>query len=101
MAAATAEVSTSANAKLACQHVRVDSLQACNVSLAEHDPEMFDIIEAEKTRQSLGLELIASEVRKPLSSNLRTRRGHQSLHGPCCTELHIPGSDGVPGVSTD
>ncbi len=38
--------------------------QACNVALVEHDPEMADIIEREKTRQFLGLELIASEVRQ-------------------------------------
>ena len=39
------------------------SVQACNVALVDHDPEMADIIEREKTRQFLGLELIASEVR--------------------------------------
>ena len=33
------------------------------VSLAEHDPEMFDLIEREKNRQWRSLELIASEVR--------------------------------------
>lgn len=35
--------------------------------LREHDPELFDLIEREKTRQFTGLELIASEVR---SANL-------------------------------
>ena len=32
-----------------------------NVSLEDHDPELFDIIEREKQRQWSGLELIASE----------------------------------------
>jgi hypothetical protein len=39
------------------------NLQAGNVALEEHDPEMFDLIEREKNRQWKGLELIASEVR--------------------------------------
>ena len=30
--------------------------------LREHDPELFSIMEKEKTRQFTGLELIASEV---------------------------------------
>jgi hypothetical protein len=37
--------------------------QPGNKSLAEHDPEMFDLIEKEKARQTRSLELIASEVR--------------------------------------
>jgi hypothetical protein len=36
-------------------------LAAGNVSLAQHDPEMFDLIEREKARQFRSLELIASE----------------------------------------
>ena len=36
--------------------------QPGNVSLEEHDPELFDIIEREKNRQWKSLELIASEV---------------------------------------
>ena len=34
------------------------------VALAEHDPELFDLIEQEKNRQWRSLELIASEVRR-------------------------------------
>ena len=41
-------------------------VQACNVPLQEHDPELYDLIEAERTRQASGLELIASEVRHQL-----------------------------------
>lgn len=41
--------------------VRLHSSQPGNVSLAEHDPEMFDLIEKEKNRQWKSLELIASE----------------------------------------
>lgn len=37
-------------------------MQPGNVSLAEHDPDLFDIIEKEKNRQWKSLELIASEV---------------------------------------
>jgi hypothetical protein len=36
--------------------------QPGNVSLQEHDPEMYDLIEREKSRQWRSLELIASEV---------------------------------------
>jgi glycine hydroxymethyltransferase len=33
-----------------------------NRTLAEQDPEIFDLVEREKNRQWKGLELIASEV---------------------------------------
>ena len=45
--------------------------------LAEHDPELFDIIEKEKWRQWSGLELIASE-------NLTSRAVMDCL-GSCLT----------------
>lgn len=49
------------------------------MSLAEHDPEMFALIEEERKRQAGGLELIASEVRpcvlKNISGAPRNRTG--------------------------
>eukprot|EP00045_Choanoeca_perplexa_P017152 m.243356 g.243356 ORF g.243356 m.243356 type:complete len:461 (+) comp17462_c0_seq4:119-1501(+) len=57
-----------------------------HVSLAEHDPELFDIIKKEKERQRSGLELIASE-------NL-TSRAVQECLGSCLTNKY---AEGLPG----
>jgi glycine hydroxymethyltransferase len=57
-----------------------------NVSLLEHDPELFDLIEREKHRQWSGLELIASE-------NFTSRAVMDCL-GSCLTNKY---SEGYPG----
>ena len=54
--------------------------------LAEHDPEMFEIIEQEKRRQWSGLELIASE-------NL-TSRAVMECVGSCLVNKY---AEGLPG----
>jgi glycine hydroxymethyltransferase len=59
---------------------------AGNVSLEEHDPEMFDLIEREKNRQWKGLELIASE-------NFTSRAVMECL-GSCLTNKY---AEGLPG----
>jgi glycine/serine hydroxymethyltransferase len=72
-------------------------MQACNVALIDHDPEMADIIEREKTRQFLGLELIASEVCLKYPSVPLAQAHLSSL----CSELHLKGSHGMPWVQLD
>jgi glycine hydroxymethyltransferase len=57
-----------------------------NVSLEEHDPVMFDLIEKEKNRQWKGLELIASE-------NFTSRAVMECL-GSCLTNKY---AEGLPG----
>jgi glycine hydroxymethyltransferase len=56
------------------------------VSLEEHDPEMYDIIEREKHRQWSGLELIASE-------NLTSKAVMQCLGSPLINKY----AEGLPG----
>ncbi|CAM9874584.1 unnamed protein product [Ectocarpus sp. 6 AP-2014] len=58
-----------------------------NVSLADHDPAMFDLIEKEKTRQWSSLELIASE-------NFTSRAVMDCL-GSALTNKY---AEGVPGA---
>jgi glycine hydroxymethyltransferase len=55
-------------------------------TLAEHDPELFDLLEHEKARQFKGLELIASE-------NFTSRAVMEAL-GTCFTNKY---SEGLPG----
>jgi hypothetical protein len=50
------------------------------MSLREHDPELWEIIEAERVRQKTSLELIASEVRAR-DSGERRARGTGALPG--------------------
>lgn len=68
-------------------------------SLAQDDPEMWDLLQKEKDRQCRGLELIASEVKY---TSLRTKdlflhfptgakptkRGHITLH--CILSPQVP-----------
>lgn len=58
-----------------------------NVSLAEWDPELHDIIEREKTRQWKGLELIASE-------NFTSKAVMEAM-GSALTNKY---SEGLPGA---
>lgn len=46
--------------------VRQMSALTGNESMAEDDPEMWQLVQAEKYRQKCGLELIASEVSESL-----------------------------------
>jgi glycine hydroxymethyltransferase len=61
-----------------------------NVALEQHDPEMYDLIEKEKTRQWSCLELIASEnftsraVMECLGSALTNKVKHQLLYSMLC-----------------
>lgn len=57
-----------------------------NVSLEEHDPELFELLEREKNRQWKGLELIASE-------NFTSRAVMDCL-GSALTNKY---SEGLPG----
>jgi glycine hydroxymethyltransferase len=57
-----------------------------NLSLEEHDPVIFDIIEREKHRQWTGLELVASE-------NLTSRAVMECLGSPLTNKY----SEGLPG----
>ena len=45
------------------------------VSLKDHDPEMYALIQRERERQASGLELIASEVRRRLCAARAAPRG--------------------------
>jgi len=57
------------------------------VSLKDHDPVMYDLIEQEKNRQWKSLELIASE-------NFTSRAVMECL-GPCLTNKY---SEGLPNA---
>ena len=45
-----------------------------NIPLAIDDPEVYSIVSKEKNRQKTGLELIASEVRVMITSDLAVKR---------------------------
>ncbi|XP_050687612.1 serine hydroxymethyltransferase, mitochondrial-like isoform X1 [Eriocheir sinensis] len=66
--------------------VRQMSALTGNESMAEDDPEMWELVQAEKYRQRCGLELIASE-------NFCTRSGLEAL-GSCLNNKY---SEGYPG----
>jgi len=72
-------------------------LQTGTESLADVDPELFDLIEKEKERQWSGLELIASEVRGGCKVvNCAEASNHQLL-----SEFHVSCSHGVHGLLSD
>jgi Serine hydroxymethyltransferase len=67
-----------------------------NVALEQHDPEMYDLIEKEKTRQWSCLELIASEnftsraVMECLGSALTNKVKYDSLYSTQCASYIEP-----------
>lgn len=69
--------------------------QSGNVPLAEHDPELFDIIEKEKNRQWSSLELIASEV------CFRLLRCDETVTGANNAEFYFQSSHGLSWECTD
>eukprot|EP01065_Artemidia_motanka_P026850 TRINITY_DN32086_c0_g1_i1.p1 TRINITY_DN32086_c0_g1~~TRINITY_DN32086_c0_g1_i1.p1 ORF type:complete len:480 (+),score=208.40 TRINITY_DN32086_c0_g1_i1:57-1442(+) len=58
-----------------------------NVPLAEHDPELFELVEQEKRRQRCGLEMIASE-------NFTSKAVMECL-GSCLTNKYAEGEVGA------
>jgi hypothetical protein len=55
-------------------------------SLEQADPEIYDLLQHEQTRQFKGLELIASEVRAQTHAP-PTRIKHGQIHVNCATDL--------------
>ena len=61
-----------------------------NTNLATEDPEIFQLVESEKRRQFVGLELIASEVRLfPLSSVQLSCVFCVSFRKHACIYVHV------------
>lgn len=80
-------------------------MQAGTRSLEEQDPEIFNLIEAEKNRQWKCLELIASEVRVFLFSSLHQNATAFTDSPPftnvTLTELYVACSHGLPRLLFD